>query len=698
MGPLMRGVFETAAPPPGGAGEYRPYVDGLRAIAIVSVVCGHAGIPGFGGGFVGVDVFFVISGYLIIGQIADALRRGTFSFADFWARRVLRIVPPMLAMLLACLLIAPFVLVTPAEFREFQEQFLFTALMAVNVYLLDTQGYFDTEAILKPLLHMWSLAVEEQFYLLAPLALFAGWKLRVRAASVSRYTLCAIAALIFVLSFVSSILLSSPEKNFAFYVVLCRAWEFMAGGALIFLRPQIARLSRGALEALALSGLSLIAASVTLLHEASVFPSYLAAFPVAGTAMVIAAGSTGTRILASRLLSLWPFTAIGLVSYAWYLWHWPLLSFVRIHNFGEADLRRDLMAVLVALAAAAVSYFVIERPIRALRQAAFVSRASRRVVAAGVSGLIAVALAAMAYNQAFVAAAEQRIAEAMRPEKDTKVMRSDPCWMRDPDVLPPACAAAIGAKRVIVLIGDSHARMLYPALKDATERSGLALVSLWRTGCSPFVREQSTLLDPKDRKCDNYAALGLATLKRELPAPPDSVIVGGYWSKILRGVSYSEYRLNQAAELSPPRERTDQFTASVTALLDRMSDAGVRRAMIVGPAAEFVRLPVECAARADIRGMPSQVCNVEQQALESWVDPSVRVLRDAVKARPGAIFVDAMEIFCPGDSCAPVGNGVMYFTDTHHVSAEGARRMVEETGLLAIYRSQVGHADLKRTR
>lgn len=376
---------------------YRPFIDGLRAVAVTAVVAGHVGLPGFNGGFIGVDIFFVISGYLIIGQILQNLRTGTFSFAKFWTKRALRIVPPMLATLLVCGIIAPLVFVTPAQFREFGNEVAYSATMLVNYYFLYTQDYFDSEAIFKPLLHIWSLAVEEQFYLIAPIALFGIWRYGRIAGSIQRWLFSFLACLAFLASLIACILYTQPERNFAFYVTLCRAWEFIAGGAICYFLPHIARLSKLALELAAAFGLTAIAISVVFFDESMQFPSYLAALPVAGAFLVIISGIAGPSIQVSRLLASPPLVWIGLVSYGWYLWHWPMLSFSRVYSFGTENVPRDIAAVSIGLLFAVASYFLIERPCLQLRQLKMPPFMMRRVLAGSFSGSAAILAVGITY-------------------------------------------------------------------------------------------------------------------------------------------------------------------------------------------------------------------------------------------------------------------------------------------------------------
>ena len=305
----------------------------------------HVGIPGISGGYVGVDVFFVISGFLIISQIVAGLQRGTFSFGEFWARRALRILPPYLLVLAVTAALAPFVLVMPDEFRAFSREVRDAALMVVNHLYLSQQGYFDTSSDTKVLLHLWSLAVEEQFYLVAPCLTVLLWQLPVwlqRPALRSRLLLWA-ALLMFGGSLAGCILLTSGGRNYAFYLTVLRAWEFIAGGAIGFLVPLAARLPRRLHGWLAAAGLAAILVAAASFRSDTLYPSWRAMVPVFGATAVILAGLADPKTPVIRLLAAPPLVWIGLVSYAWYLWHWPLLALSRIHNFGERDLASDLL-------------------------------------------------------------------------------------------------------------------------------------------------------------------------------------------------------------------------------------------------------------------------------------------------------------------------------------------------------------------
>src|SRR5581483_7302692 len=348
--------------------SYKPFVDGLRAIAILTVVGSHVGVPGFAGGFVGVDIFFVISGYLIIGQIeADVVGR-RFGFLDFAARRALRILPPFRLVMLTCLVLVSTVFVQ-FDYDDFSDSFLQSALMFANHYFLAHQGYFEPAAFTRPLLHLWSLSVEEQFYLVAPLAIVTLYALtRALAPGTAQHLRNLVAALIAVASFAACIVLTyGVSHNAAFYVMPARGWEFILGGNAVALVPLLRRTSGRVADVLALAGVAAIAFAVVSFGATTYYPTFRAAFPVVGTTLIIACGIAAPGNLVARALSLPPMVAIGLVSYAWYLWHWPLLSFLRTSDFTRSDIAKALAVALLALVLAALTYWFVERPIKIWR-------------------------------------------------------------------------------------------------------------------------------------------------------------------------------------------------------------------------------------------------------------------------------------------------------------------------------------------
>lgn len=336
--------------------KYRPDIDGLRAIAVFAVIGFHA-FPGkLVGGFVGVDIFFVISGFLISTIIFGDLERDAFSIVGFYNRRIRRIFPALILVMAASLAFGRFVLI-PDEYLHLGKHLISSALFAQNFILWNEIGYFDTSAHTKPLLHLWSLAVEEQFYIFWPLLLAWGWK--------RKLSIPFITAMVAALSFSANILAAHIDPSADYYLPITRFWELMIGGMLAYIclhRPDVLRQH---VNLQALTGMALIALSMVLIDNERSFPGWWALMPTLGTALVISAGPAAyinKKLLSNKLL-VWP----GLISYPLYLWHWPLLSFGYIIN---PLLSRSEIVLLIASAivAATLTYRFVELPIRKHRQ------------------------------------------------------------------------------------------------------------------------------------------------------------------------------------------------------------------------------------------------------------------------------------------------------------------------------------------
>lgn len=334
-------------------GEYRPEIDGLRAVAVLLVLLYHAGF-GFSGGFVGVDVFFVISGFLITGLILREQTLGTFSLSAFWIRRIRRILPASTCMVAATLGVGACLLL-PNDFSWLAESAFAQQLLFSNVYFWASGGYFDGPAELKPLLHTWSLAVEEQFYLLFPLLLviFRRWPRRRLA-----FLLCGLA----LVSLMASEYAARRSPTAGFYLLPTRAWELLIGSLLTFI-PAPTWLKAWQRNLLGAVGLIAIVASSWFYSSLTPFPGVAALSPCLGAALFIYS-STQAPTLIARIMSLKPIVFIGLISYSLYLWHWPLFAFLKYYFERNVPLDVRAAAMLASIAIAYVSWTLIEKPTR----------------------------------------------------------------------------------------------------------------------------------------------------------------------------------------------------------------------------------------------------------------------------------------------------------------------------------------------
>ena len=336
---------------------YRREVDGLRAVAVIAVILFHAGFTVFRGGFIGVDVFFVISGYLITNIIAEDLEVGRFSIRDFYERRARRILPALYLMMVLCIITSWF-LFLPRDMSSFSESVGVTSVFSSNILFWHDTGYFDTAAELKPLLHTWSLGVEEQFYIIFPIFLVMLWRL-----GRSR-----IIGILLILS-ASSLLLAQwgahNKPAAAFFLLPTRAWELGIGSLTafyLFSKPQIIDDNTFSTQLFGVSGLLLIVIGVFYINHTTPYPSFYTLIPTLGTALVLL--FAGPQTLVGTLLGFRPVAAIGLISYGAYLWHQPLFAFFRYYSFGEQSAYVSILLALTALVVAYVGWRYVEQPFR----------------------------------------------------------------------------------------------------------------------------------------------------------------------------------------------------------------------------------------------------------------------------------------------------------------------------------------------
>jgi peptidoglycan/LPS O-acetylase OafA/YrhL len=374
--------------------SYRGDIDGLRAIAVLSVIGFHANPTLIPGGFVGVDIFFVISGFLISSLVLSGLKDGSFSFMEFYGRRIRRLFPALIVVLLATWGLGWFAL-PPTEYAALGRHTLAGAAFAANILSYSEAGYFDVPAAAKPLLHLWSLGVEEQFYIIFPALLLLLWRYRVMRSSL---------ALIGIVSFVLNIGLVRNHPSFTFYLPLTRLWEFIAGGLLACSDPHGRKMGLPTTWLLALpwrdfsaaTGVLLIFAGISFTSDES-FPGWWALLPVFGAFFIIGAGPEAwlnRTILANPKL-----VFVGLISYPLYLWHWPLLVITRTtawNDHGNEHLRTTATVVVgLTFVLAWLTYQFIERPVRARRSV----YAARRITSALSACLAALALFGLAIVQ-----------------------------------------------------------------------------------------------------------------------------------------------------------------------------------------------------------------------------------------------------------------------------------------------------------
>jgi peptidoglycan/LPS O-acetylase OafA/YrhL len=505
------------------ASAYRPDIDGLRAISILLVVLYHAQPWLAPGGYIGVDVFFVISGFLITRLILSEIEAGGFSALTFYARRVRRIFPALIVVLAAAWLIGWFVLL-PNAFALLGKNIAAGVGFVSNLFQLTQSGYFAPDIADNPLVHLWSLGIEEQFYIFWPpaLLLIAGSKRR----HVYIFGLAAA-------SFGVSLLVYAGYKDWSFYSPLPRAWELLAGS--LIAERQLARKEPDAWMArhqnlLAMIGIALTLAGAFLLDKASLFPGFGALFPVLGAMLLIVSADSWVNraLLASR-----PMVLVGLVSYPLYLWHWPLLSYLSIIRNGVPNFLEIWLAVALSVGLAFATYYLVELPVR--RRKGWVPRLAFGLVAIGGVGLATVA--GSGFDIRFPPGI--RDIAAIQPE-DNSGLRSA-CFQETATTYSDDCIEK-GDKPLLFLWGDSTAASLSPGMQVEAGRSGFRLAHFAAAGCAPI------LAAGKNTRCDAANENVFVHLKS---AHPDIVLLHSQWEAI--DPALLRKTIEQLAALKIPR-------------------------------------------------------------------------------------------------------------------------------------------------
>jgi len=632
---------------PGPSHAYRPDVDGLRAIAVLAVLGYHAFPGALPGGFAGVDIFFVISGFLITGIILEDLQRGRFTFANFYWRRVRRIFPALILVLAACLALG-WQLLLPDEYTQLGKHVAAGAGFVSNIALWREAGYFDSAAELKPLLHLWSLGVEEQYYLVWPLLLFLFRKW-------SKPMLWMIAT-IGIASFLLNVSIVNTRPTAAFYLPMTRFWELLAGSLLAYFAAFGWKENPKLKNANAMAGTALVCAGLALLQPDRAFPGWWALLPVLGAALLIAAGPQAwinRQILAHRSL-----VFIGLISYPLYLWHWPLLTYARIVQGGEPP-----VAVKVGLLAASVllawlTYELVEKKIRYGK----LGFTARRAVPALALSMTAVAFAGVLVLRNQVSphsASVPLLAEIARASSD---------WDYRRDAVIPG-----DSSKAVLFFGDSHMQHYLPRIqKVAAERILPVRTVIFKTegGCAPVPG-----IERKSQRCSKFVDEGFA-LARD-PAV-DTVIIAASWVGFVDRGDYVKAGEEDGAPLKLLTPQAEWVLQGFEAALARLVADGKRVVIVLSSPRGSSLDPKSVVGRdwmtVRVSHSFSPMAKSELRALTTPIDARLR----QIAARAGASVVDPTDWLC-GPSFCPTADerGRPLYKDTSHIRASVARARID---------------------
>ena len=604
---------------------YRPDVDGLRALAVLAVLFFHAGVPGPSGGFVGVDVFFVISGYVITRGILADVAAGRFSLARFYERRIRRILPMLVATILATYALA-LAFLPPGALDDYARSVVAASAFAANVFFWKTTGYFDLEAQTRPLLHTWSLSVEEQFYLVVPLILPLLLARSRRAAAAGL-----LAALLASLALSVALTDGAPGANF--YLLPTRAWELLVGALLAFPAGWVA--PRALREAMAAAGFGLIATAILAYDEATPFPGLAALAPCLGAGLLIAAGTGPTLI--GRLLSAPPCAGIGRMSYALYMVHWPVVVFTRYALLREPAGWEVFGIVAACLGLAYGAWRWIETPFRYPRPTGG-TLGPRPLFAA--TAVLLTALGALGLAGTLADGFPARYPDT-RPGAlaalEREGWKGGRCFLenqRAADWAGAECLLARGAPATALLWGDSYAAHYVPGLVRNAPTLSHSILQYTFAGCPPLLAYASRAKPG----CRDFNAHAFEIIRAY---GIDSVVLAARW------------------DLLPART-----LAGLPDTIARLAAMGVA-VSVIGPSPLFA---------FDVAVLGARGAGTHPDGSAAWFahrgDPAIRRLS------AGARFADPLPAFCDGPLCRYRADGTDLFLDTGHLSRAGSERAV----------------------
>lgn len=654
--------------------NYRSDIDGLRAVAVLPVILFHAGVGVFSGGFVGVDVFFVISGFLITQIIINEIEKKEFSIVSFYERRARRILPALFVVM-AVSLVGGWLWMLPNQLKDYSQSLVAVSLFASNVLFWKKDNYFSSAAEEKPLLHTWSLAVEEQFYLLFPILMLFLWRL-----GRDRVFIMVVA-----MAFISLMLSEwggrhAPVANF--YLAPTRMWELLAGSILAFLVNRKIEPN----GALALLGLIGVCVSIFAFDEFTPFPGLYAILPVAGTAFVIAFSGPGTityKILSSKAL-----VGIGLISYSAYLWHQPIFSFVRIKSFSSPPITLMLLMSLISIGLGYLSWRFVERPFRSKSQ--FSRRYIFSTSAVGLLLFMIIGLTGhFMEGYGFRFSPESR--EILRTNMSVFEDKISACWDRiesSPNIEGGCELGVTNGDPDFALIGDSHAGAIQNEISSVAKEYGLRGIGLSYRSCPPLIN-----VDPVDRQ--SASALSCKALRNNLFSDeaiqklPKYIVVLARWplliekERYVNGSGYQESGSSWVWDLGSTsgRDYSESMGGVIVSSFDKFISAG-KTLVVIYPIPEMGWSVPEYLAKAEHSKIELNN-EVASESYDRFLERNKNAYSVLASVGKGERIINVYpeDVLCDKNVksiCHAYFNGHSLYYDDDHLSGYGAKLLSKE--------------------
>lgn len=627
----------------------------MRALAVVPIILFHAGFELFSGGFIGVDVFFVISGYLITSILIEDIQNGQFSIIHFYERRARRILPALLFMVLTCIIIGWFVL-TPYFYRDLFQTILSLALFLSNVLFYMKSGYFSPISELKPLLHTWSLSVEEQFYVLFPLILLAIYKFAKQYLFIILLCIC-------LTSFGMCIWLLDSDQSGSFYLSHTRAWELLLGA---FVSILIKKHGIYSSNLFSMVGLLMVLVPIFILNAHTPFPGYYALLPTIGTMLIILFSDNFTLI--GRLLATKFLVGIGLLSYSLYLWHQPMLAFIRHMSLREISTPQIIAAIGATFIASYFSWRFIEQPFRNKNQI------SRKVIFSGATLILFVMIASGYYGHVKLGF-PSRLTESSQSialgSFDKNPKQRDCFYLEKLSTIQDACVLGDNKNKSpqLALVGDSHADQLAWSLDRKLKKLGKSAYNLSFLHCKPLNFDENDITFTENICFEKI----LEFLKDHHSI--EAIIVSFRWTAHLTDTTFSA-RYHGAPKSSSEPLPTKRGSALHSKLKDLL---GGKRSLIVYPVPEVGEDVPNFTIKYRMLKDEDYEIEIPLNHFEERNNTTIQTLdKLAVDPEPERLYPN--KLFCSGElnSCKTVINNRSLYYDDNHLSNYGAAIVVDQ--------------------
>jgi peptidoglycan/LPS O-acetylase OafA/YrhL len=653
--------------------RYRREIDGLRAVAVIPVILFHAGLSCLPGGYVGVDVFFVISGYLISNIIMQELDAGRFSIIEFYERRARRILPALFFVLTTCLIPAWFWLL-PHDYKSFSQSLVAVCLFASNILFWKTSNYFSGSAEMKPLLHTWSLAVEEQFYIFFPLLLMLLWKLRKQSVTTA---LAAVGAA----SLLAASYGSANNPTSAFYLLPTRGWELVIGALLArqLNKGKLTQQPKWVNELTSLGGFLLLSYSILFFDKNTPTPSFLTLIPTVGAALIIY-GSTH-ETLVGRLLGSRPFVSIGLISYSAYLWHQPIFSFARHQSINKPSGFVFALLIFTTFAAAYLTWKFVEAPFRKKDKFSRNYIFTASIIGGALFGTIGLG---GHLGGGLPGRFDARLNSLSKENKEKFEQQVGECWRRfdkEPTIASACHLGKSDSKATYLLLGDSHASALSHELDELSRAHEISGLNYTYGSCPPLFDHNPIPFVESDTTCANMKRNFVASLKQGNDVP-DTVIISARWALLMER---NRFNNNEGGEENgndwywdveaDGRSYKESMRLALQKSIRKILESG-RRVILIYPSPEMGwDVPMRLAKTYRINGNITPTdASTSHETYQARNEAAISAL-DEIEDSDRLVRIRPEPLLCPSQGsgrCLAHTNGISLYFDDNHLSNAGA--------------------------